>query len=73
MPESAINHLAVFACVFASMPVGSLWRGALFGKARAQHMGFADMTPPGGSAIAEAMGLYAVGSSLIAFVLAYWQ
>ena len=77
MPELSINYLAVIACVVAGMPVGYVWFGPLFGKAWAQHMGFGDMEPPGGSAMAKSMALYALGSFLIAFVLAHsiliWQ
>ena len=70
-PEIAINHLAVIVCVIASMPVGYLWFGPLFGTAWARHMGMEDMEPPGGGAMAKSLGLYALGSLLIAFVLAH--
>ena len=77
VPEFTINYVAVIACVVAGMPVGYLWFGPLFGKPWARHMGFADMQPPGGSAMAKSMALYALGSFLIAFVLAHsiviWQ
>ena len=76
-PEFSINFLAVLVCVVVAMPVGFLWFGPLFGKAWAKHMGFEDMEPPGGGAMAKSMGLYALGSLLIAFVLAHsiivWQ
>ena len=70
-PEIVINHLAVIVCVIASMPVGYLWFGPLFGKAWARHMGMEDMEPHGGGAMAKSLGLYALGSLLIAFVLAH--
>ena len=70
-PEIAINHLAVIVCVIASMPVGYLWFGPLFGTAWARHMGMEDMEPPGGGAMAKSLGLNALGSLLIAFVLAH--
>ena len=70
-PEIVINHLAVLVCVIAAMPVGYLWFGPLFGKAWARQMGMEDMEQPGGGAMAKSLLLYALGSLLIAFVLAH--
>lgn len=70
-PEITVNYLAVVACVVAAMPVGFLWFGPLFGKAWARHMGFDNMEPLGGAAMGKSMALYALGSLLIAFVLAH--
>ena len=77
LPEISINHLAVIVCAIAAMPVGFLWYGPLFGKAWARHVGLEDMEKPGGGAMAKSMVLYALGSLMIAFVLAHsilvWQ
>jgi hypothetical protein len=70
-PEIVVNYLAVLACVVGAMPVGFLWFGPVFGKAWARHMGFENMEPPGGAAMVKSMGLYLLGSLLIAFVLAH--
>ena len=70
-PETTINYLAVLACVLAAMPVGFLWFGPLFGKAWAKDMGMEDMEQPDGAAMVKSMTLYALGSLLIAFVLAH--
>ena len=76
-PEIAVNYLAVIVCVVAGMPVGFLWFGPLFGKAWAKHMGMEEMEKPGGGAMAKSLTLYALGSLLIAWVLAHsilvWQ
>ena len=71
VPEISINYLAVLVCVVVSMPLGFVWFGPLFGKPWAKHMGMADMEQPGGGEMAKSMVLYAVGSFLIAFVLAH--
>ena len=76
-PEIAVNFATVIVCVVASMPVGFLWFGPVFGKAWARHMGMEDMEEPGGGAMAKSLALYALGSLLIAVVLAHnieaWQ
>jgi hypothetical protein len=70
-PQIAVNYLAVIVCVLVAMPVGFLWFGPLFGKAWAKQMGMENMQPPGGGAMAKSMVIYALGSLLIAFVLAH--
>jgi hypothetical protein len=70
-PEIVVNYVAVLACVVLAMPVGFLWFGPVFGKAWARHMGFDKMEPPGGAAMGKSMALFALGSLLIAFVLAH--
>lgn len=71
MPEINVNYLAVIVCVIAAMPVGFLWFGPLFGKPWARHMGMENMEQPGGAVMAKSMSLFALGSLLIAFVLAH--
>lgn len=77
MPEITINYLAVIVCVVVAMPLGFLWFGPLFGKPWARHMGMEEMAQPGGAQMAKSMALFAIGSFLIAFVLAHsievWQ
>ena len=70
-PEIAVNYLAVIVCVVVAMPVGFLWFGPLFGKAWARHMGMENMEKPGGAAMGKSLALYALGSLLIAWVLAH--
>ncbi len=69
-PEISVNYLAVAVCVLVAMPVGFLWFGPLFGKAWAKHMGMEDMEQPDGAAMSTSMVIYALGSLLIAVVLA---
>lgn len=70
-PDLSINYLAVIACVVVAMPLGFLWFGPLFGKTWARHMGLGDIPQPAGGAMAKSMVIYAVGSLLIAWVLAH--
>ena len=70
-PEIHFNFWAVIVCVAVAMPLGFLWFGPIFGTSWAKHMGMQDMEKPGGGAMAKSMLLYAVGSLLIAFVLAH--
>jgi hypothetical protein len=43
MPD--INYLAVLVAAIASMVIGSIWHGPLFGKKYMQVMGFDQMSP----------------------------
>ncbi len=76
-PEITVNFAAIIVCVVAAMPVGFLWFGPVFGAAWARHMGMEGMESPGGAAMAKSMALFALGSFLIATVLAHnieaWQ
>lgn len=70
-PELSVNYLAVVVCAVAAMPVGFAWFGPVFGRAWAREMGFESMERPGAAAMARSMGLFFLGSLLIAFVLAH--
>lgn len=70
-PAITVNYLAVAVCVVVALPVGFLWFGPLFGRPWARHMGMEGMAQPGGAAMAKSMVIYALGSFLIAFVLAH--
>jgi hypothetical protein len=71
MPQFTINYLALGACVLSAMLLGFLWFGPIFGKAWAKRMGLEQMKPPGPAAMVRALLLYALGSLLIAWVLAH--
>lgn len=71
MPTVPVNYLAILACVVASMVIGFLWYGPLFGK---QWIALMGMTPEKMKA-AQAKGmtvqysLMALASLVMAFVL----
>ena len=71
-----INYLAVLVCAVASMVVGFVWYGPLFGKAYMQVMGADSMTPEQKEAMKKGMwGMYFVQfvlSFITAGVLAYY-
>ena len=70
-PEISVNYLAIAVSVLVSMPLGFLWYGPLFGKAWAKHMSMEDMQQPGAREMIKSLLIYAIGSLLIAFVLAH--
>ncbi len=71
LPDIQINYLAILICVVASMPLGFLWFGPLFGLAWAKEMGLQGMPVPGPREMVKSLTLFALGSLLIAFVLAH--
>ena len=68
-PTVSVNYLAILVCVVAAMPLGFLWFGPLFGRARARHAGMEGEDAQGG--MARAMVIRALGSFLLVFVLAH--
>ena len=78
MPVVPINYLAVLACAIASMVLGFLWYGPLFGKL---WMSLSGMSPEqieackakggGGGNMMKSYALMFVGSLVMAYVLAY--
>lgn len=70
-----VNYLAVLLCGLASMVVGSVWYGPLFGKKYMKIMGAEAMTPEQKEAMKKRMwGMYflqLVLSLLTAYMLAY--
>ena len=67
-PDISINYLAVVVCAIVAMPVGFAWFGPLFGKPWAREMGL-DLQQ--GAPQAKSLILFALGSFLIALVLAH--
>ena len=68
-----INFLAVITCVVVSMVLGSLWYGPIFGKTWIALMGFTekDMEAAKAKGMAKSYALMAVGSLVMAYVLAH--
>ena len=68
-----INYLAVVVSALAAMVIGSLWYGPLFGKRWIALMGFTaeDMAAAKAKGMAKSYMLAAVGSLLMAYVLAH--
>ena len=71
----SINYWAVVVSAVASMVIGFLWYGPLFGKAWSKLMGWGDMTPEKMKEMQKkAMSGYAiqfVGALLMAYTLAH--
>ncbi len=70
MVQVPINYLAVLACMVASMVLGSVWYGPLFGKQWMAMMGMSPSSMPKQS-MAKLYAIQAVGSLVMAFVLAH--
>jgi len=70
-----VNYLAVLACGVASMILGSIWYGPLFGKMWIKEMGFDKMSETEREAAKKGMyksyALSFVGSLVMAYVLAH--
>lgn len=70
-----INYWAVFAAAVLSMVIGSIWYGPLFGNVWTKMMGWTKAEIAKGAADKNAMmkayGLQALGSIIMAFVLAH--
>ena len=70
-----INYWAVLACAIASMVVGSIWFGPLFGKMFMDLMGFNKLTPEQQASMKKAMPMTYVWQfvmSLITFGVFAW-
>ncbi len=66
-----INYLAVFASVVVMVVLGSLWYGPLFGKTWARLAGISMDRKPSSGEMAKLVGIMAIGSFFMAFVLAH--
>ena len=70
-----VNYLAVFASVILSVILGTVWYGPLFGKIWTKEMGWTKEQMKKGAADKSAMMrsymVQAVGSFIMAFVLAH--
>jgi hypothetical protein len=70
--EIAINYFAVGAAAVAAVVLGSLWYGPIFGKVWMKEMGFPEgHAMKGSGSMARSYGLMALGSIVMAFVLAH--
>ncbi len=70
-----INYLAVLLAAVASMVIGSLWYGPLFGKVFMKAMGMEGMTPEQKQSMQKAMIWNYVGqlvASLVMFFVLAW-
>jgi Protein of unknown function (DUF1761) len=70
-PHFHFNWFAMPAAVVASMVVGFLWFGPLFGKTWAREMKFPPDFRPGKSVMIKATVLQLIGSILTVFVFAH--
>lgn len=78
MPVVPVNYPAILACGVASMVIGSLWYGPLFGKPWMKLMGFTPekmeamkKDPAGKKKMMRSYGLMFVGSLVMAYVLSH--
>ncbi len=74
MPVVPINYLALLACAVASMVLGSLWYGPLFGKPWMKEMGISKpdtMDAKMKKEMNKSYSLMFVGSLVMAYVLAH--
>lgn len=71
LPDLHINYLAIITCVVVSMPLGFAWFGPLFGLSWAKEMGLDAKPEPAPKEMIKSLSLYALGSLLMAFVLAH--
>ncbi len=71
MPVVPVNLLALLASVVASMVLGSLWFGPLFGKAWMKMMGMSKdkMTSAQKKSMGNSYAIMALGSLLTAYVM----
>jgi hypothetical protein len=71
-----INYLAVLASAIASMIIGAIWYGPLFGKMFSHEMGFEKLTPEEREPLKKKMGisygLQFIGSLVMFFVLDWY-
>ncbi len=73
--DVSLNLWAVLAAAAANMVLGSLWYGPFFGKAWMKGMGWdpnMKPTPEMKKAMGKSMGVMALTSLLMAYVLAYF-
>jgi hypothetical protein len=74
--DTTINYWAVLAAAVASMVIGSVWYGPLFGKMFMQAMGMDKLSPEERTKMQKSMisayALQLVGSIVMFFVLAWY-
>jgi len=70
-PDIHVNYLAVGAAMVASMVIGFLWYGPIFGKAWMKEMNWPPDHKPGPGVMRRAMILMVISTFLTAYVLAH--
>src|SRR5258708_12494050 len=70
-PDIHLNYWAILAAVAASIALGFLWYGPIFGKAWIREMGMPADQKPDPKVMRRGLILMVVGSFLTAFVLAH--
>ena len=68
---AAVNYLAVLASAIASMVVGSIWYGPLFGKKFMREMGMDSWTPEKQAAMKKKMVPSYIGQFIASLVMFY--
>ena len=72
MATVIVNYWAVIASVVASMVIGFVWYGPLFGKAWMKEVGTTEADMKKGDGMGMMYGLTALGSLVEAYVLAHF-
>src|SRR5690348_2723001 len=70
-PDIHLNYWAILVAVVASMVLGFLWYGPIFGKAWMKEMGIPADRKPDPKVMRRGMILMLIGSFLTVFVLAH--
>ena len=70
-PQIHVNFLAVIAAMIASMVIGFLWYGPIFGKSWMQEMKWPADHKPDPSVMRRAFILMIIGTFLTAYVMAH--
>lgn len=73
MAEVPVNYIAVVVAAIANMIIGTVWYGPLFGKQWIAMMGWTkdEMTGKAKSGMGKLYAIQAVGSLVMAYVLAH--
>jgi len=69
--EVPVNYWAVLACGIASMVLGFLWYGVLFGKTWMRLMGYSENHQPDSAAANRGYALAFIGSLIMAYVFSH--
>jgi len=71
LPDIHLNYWAILVAMAASIVLGFLWYGPIFGKAWMKEMGMAPDQKPNPKVMRRGMILMVIGSFLTTFVLAH--
>lgn len=69
MPQLPFSPVSIALAAVAIFFLCYVWYGPLFGRAWARELGFAEGHEPQGAALAQGLGLTALGALLTAYVL----